>query len=450
MDPALQDLVPLAEQLSLLWTRATLFADDLLRPRNLWQLLILAFVALAALGLRHVLAARMTEWMRGLTHRPKWQLRALVILRNRLGLISFAALAWVAYLVAFETMRWPTQYRLLQLAATIGTAWVVVAFLTRLVRNPFLRRIVAWGLWIWVTLFYLGLLDETEAALDGLAVQMGGIRISVWSAISAFALILVLFAAARFVSTASAARVTRNEDLSPSMRVLVVKMLQIVLYAGAFFLGLKAVGVDLTGLAVLSGAIGVGLGFGLQKVISNLVSGVIILLDKSIKPGDVISIGDTFGWVTTLTARYVSITTRDGKEYLIPNEDLITGQVVNWSHSNDLVRLDIFFGTAYGDDPHLVRRTAIAAAKGVGRVLSAKAPVCHIVGFGDSSVDYILRFWIADPTEGLTNIRGNVYLALWDAFQAEGISIPFPQREVRMLGGDGDAGERAEGGSRVS
>ncbi|KAG1715158.1 putative MscS family protein [Nymphon striatum] len=183
------------------------------------------------------------------------------------------------------------------------------------------------------------------------------------------------------------------------MQVLAVKFIQVLLYGAAFFLGLRLVGVDLTGLAVLSGAIGVGLGFGLQKVVSNLVSGIIILLDKSIKPGDVISLGETFGWINSLGARYVSVVTRDGKEYLIPNEDLITGQVVNWSHSNDFVRLDIFFGAAYGDDPHNVRALAIEAAQKVDRVLAfPKTPVCHVVGFGDSSVDYILRFWIKDPT----------------------------------------------------
>ena len=223
--------------------------------------------------------------------------------------------------------------------------------------------------------------------------------------------------------------------------MLLVKFLQVLLFGAAFFIGLKSIGFDLTGLAVLSGAIGIGLGFGLQKVVSNLVSGIIILLDKSIKPGDVISLGKTFGWINSLGARYVSVVTRNGKEYLIPNEDLITGQVVNWSHSNDFVRLDIYFGTAYDDNPHDVRKLAIEAAKGVDRVLATRPAVCHIVGFGDSSVDYILRFWIKDPTGGLTNIRGNVYLALWDTFQKNGISIPFPQREVRMLGdemGDGD------------
>ncbi len=258
-------------------------------------------------------------------------------------------------------------------------------------------------------------------------------RISLWLVVQGIFILGLLFFAARFLSRNSAARIQKNKDISPSMQVLAVKMLQLVLYGSAFFIGLKAVGFDLTGLAVLSGAIGVGLGFGLQKVVSNLVSGVIILLDKSIKPGDVISLGETFGWINSLGARYVSITTRDGHEYLIPNEDLITGQVVNWSHSNDFVRLDLHFGTSYADNPHDVRRIAIEAANGVNRVLKERATVCHIVGFGDSSVDYMLRFWIQDPTEGLTNIRGNVYLALWDAFKEHGISIPFPQREVRML-----------------
>ena len=415
------------------WNQVVLFAEGLLRPRALWQLLLVALTALLAWLLKRWASDRMTAWMRTQTGRPKWQLRALVIIRNRLGLVFFAALTWLAYLGMLQAFRFPSWSYYLRLVAVIATAWMVVSFVARLVRNPFLRKIVNWGLWAYVTLFYLGLVDEFESALDSLAVQFGTFRLSVLGLLSAVVALGVLFTLARFLAATTTARLQRNEDLSPSMKVLVTKVLQIVLYAGAFFLGLRAVGVDLTGLAVLSGAIGVGLGFGLQKVVSNLVSGVIILLDKSIKPGDVISLGETFGWVTSLTSRYVSITTRDGKEYLIPNEDLITGQVVNWSHSNSFVRLDIYFGTAYQDDPHRVRRIAIEAAKKTTRVLEHKPPVCHIVGFGDSSVDYILRFWISDPTGGLTNIRGNVYLALWDAFQENGISIPFPQREVRHL-----------------
>ena len=178
---------------------------------------------------------------------------------------------------------------------------------------------------------------------------------------------------------------------------------------------------------------GLGLGFGLQKIVSNLVSGVIILLDKSIKPGDVISLDDTFGWITSLGARYASITTRDGREYLVPNEDFITHKVVNWTHSSDFVRLDIHFGVSYDSDPHHVKRIATEAPKTVNRVVSNPAPVCHIINFGDSSIDFKLRFWIKDPTSGLTNIRGNVYLALWDALNENNIEIPFPRRDVHMF-----------------
>ena len=428
--------IPLQDELLSIWGAVATYSQDLLRPGwKLWQVLIVLGLVAAAWLLRRVLADRMTTWMRTQTGRPKWQLRSLVMIRNRLGLIFFAALAWAAWTV-MQQITWPSRSYLVGLAASIGTAWMVVSFVARLIRNPVLRKLVTWGLWAYVTLFYLGIWDEARGALDSLGLEFGEVRISVLGVLTALVVIGVLFFIARFVAVTTSARISRNEDISPSMRVLLVKLLQVVLYAGAFFIGLKAVGFDLTGLAVLSGAIGVGLGFGLQKVVSNLVSGVIILLDKSIKPGDVISLGETFGWVTTLTSRYVSITTRDGKEYLIPNEDLITGQVVNWSHSNSFVRLDIFFGTAYGDDPHVVRRVAIAAAQGTKRVLSSTPPVCHITGFGDSSVDYVLRFWISDPTGGLTNIRGNVYLALWDAFQENGISIPFPQRELRMLGSE--------------
>ncbi|CTQ32622.1 mechanosensitive ion channel family protein [Jannaschia rubra] len=433
MEDDILETIPLRDELLSLWAQASGMVADMLQPGwKLWQCFIILGLVLLAWVLRRLAGDAMTRWMRNQTGRPKWQLRWLVIVRNRLGLVIFALLGWAVFLVMRE-VTWPSRSYLIGLAATMGTAWMVVSFVARLVRNPFLRKIVTWGLWIYVTLFYLGVLDETRQLLNDLAIEFGTFRVSALGIVTALVAIGVLFAGARVLARTTASRISKNEDISPSMRVLVVKLVQIVLYVGAFFLGLKAVGFDLTGLAVLSGAIGVGLGFGLQKVVSNLVSGFIILLDKSIKPGDVITIGDTFGWINSLTARYVSITTRDGKEYLIPNEDLITGQVVNWSHSNSFVRLDIFFGTAYGDDPHLVRKVAIEAAVDTPRVLKSTPPVCHIVGFGDSSVDYILRFWIADPTQGLTNIRGNVYLALWDAFREAGISIPFPQREVRVL-----------------
>ncbi|OUS19741.1 mechanosensitive ion channel protein [Rhodobacterales bacterium 59_46_T64] len=433
------------------WERAMAFADTMMRPWNAYQIAIALGVFAAAWVAGRIIGPRMQDWMRSREGWPKWRMRIFVVLHRRLGLILFVGMIWALVWIMRMTT-WPSRSYLLAVIAQLAFAYLVIAVLTRLISNKLLRSAVRYVGWVWVTLSILGLSDQAQAILDSASVHLGEMRLSLWILLQAGVILGALFALARFISVNSATRVRRNDDISPSMQVLVIKFMQVLLYGAAVFIGLRTIGVDLTGLAVLSGAIGVGLGFGLQKVVSNLVSGIIILLDKSIKPGDVISLGETFGWINALGARYVSVVTRDGKEYLIPNEDLITGQVVNWSHSDDFVRLDIFFGTAYEDDPHLVRKIAIEAAQSVDRVLKTKPSVCHVVGFGDSSVDYILRFWIRDPTGGLTNIRGNVYLALWDAFKEHGISIPFPQREVRMLGeaaarGDGalpsDAGKGA-------
>ena len=408
------------------------FLRSLVQEWNLYQIGIAIALFLLAHFLRGWLGPGIRSWMASRENWPKWRIRILVVIHQRLRPIFFVALIWAAVYILRE-VTWNHRSALLSIIATLATAWLFIVFITRLIKSPVLRKFVRYGAWTYATLSILNLLDEATTLLDSAGFSFGSMRFSLLLLVQAVVILGVLITVARFVTTTTSARIRTNDDISPSMQVLIVKIMQIAFYGIAFYIGVKAIGIDLTGLAVLSGAIGVGLGFGLQKVVSNLVSGVIILLDKSVKPGDVISLGETFGWINSLGARYVSVVTRDGREYLIPNEDLITGQVVNWSHSNDFVRLDIYFGTAYGDNPHDVRRIAIEAAKGVERVLSHRPPVCHIVGFGDSSVDYILRFWITDPTGGLTNIRGNVYLALWDAFKEHGISIPFPQREVRML-----------------
>ncbi|WP_413879022.1 mechanosensitive ion channel family protein [Tateyamaria sp.] len=405
----------------------------LVRPWIGYQIVLVVMLFFISHCLRIWLAPSIREWMATREGWPKWRMRVLVVIHRRLRHLFFVVLIWAVVLVMQE-VTWPSRSFMLSLVATLALAWLLVSFASRLIRSFLLRRLVRLGALIYVTLYILGIADETSQILDAAAISIGDYRLSLLMIVQGVVVIGVLVSVARFVTTSTSARVTQNEDISPSMRVLITKVVQIVFYTAAFFIGVRALGIDLTGLAVLSGAIGVGLGFGLQKVVSNLVSGVIILLDKSIKPGDVISLGDTFGWIQTLGARYASVVTRDGKEYLIPNEDLITGQVVNWSHSDEFVRLDIYFGTAYDDDPHQVRKLAIEAANGVERVLTSRPPVCHVVGFGDSSVDYILRFWITDPTGGLTNIRGKVYLALWDIFKEHDVSFPFPQRELRVLG----------------
>ncbi len=415
-----------------LWGSLVTFFKLLWLPSRRNQLIaIAALIGLSWLVAR-LLSPVLTNWLRNRENWPKWRLRLGLQIQRRLMLIVFAILSWAVVLVMRE-ITWPSRSQVIALAATIATAWVLIFFLARFITNRFLRRIVSWAAWVWVTLHLMDLTESVGKVLDRAAISFGDFRLSALTVINALVVTGLLIAGARLLSQIISARLALNEDISPTMRVLTAKLLQVILFSMALIIGLKAAGFDLTGLAVFSGAVGVGLGFGLQKVVSNLVSGIIILLDRSIKPGDVISLGDTFGWIEELGARYVSVVTRDGREYLIPNEDLVTGQVVNWSHTNKYVRLDLKFGASYADDPHKVSEIAINAAMGVGRVISGRRPVCWITGFGDSSVDYVLRFWIGDATGGLTNVRGQVFLALWDAFKQHGITIPFPQRELRLL-----------------
>ena len=210
--------------------------------------------------------------------------------------------------------------------------------------------------------------------------------------------------------------------------MLLAKLFRIAIMALAVVIVLSSVGIDLSVLAVLGGAVGVGIGFGLQKIVSNFVSGIILLADKSIKPGDVISVGDHVGLVGTMGARYTSVDTRDGREYLIPNEDLVTQRVVNWSYSSNLVRVDVKFSATYATDPRKTLATATRAAASVPRVLKNPAPVCHVIAFGNTAIEYELWFWIDDPAAGLTSVRGGVMLALWDTFEREGVGIPNPAR----------------------
>ncbi len=326
---------------------------------------------------------------------------------------------------------------LLHVAASLLIAWIAINATSALVREPLLSRAIAAVVWLVVALDIVGLLGATEDALDGFALTLGALRISLLGVLKAGFLLAILLWAAVALSRLVQARINQITGLSPSVQVLIANLLKITLVVLAVLVALNTVGIDLTALAVFSGAVGVGVGFGLQKIVSNLISGFILLLDRSIKPGDVIEIEDTFGWITSLGARYVSVRSRDGKEYLIPNEDLITHRVVNWSYSSPLVRLDVPFGVAYGSDLRRVRELAVAAAGQPSRVLKKPPPACHVTAFGDSAVDLVLRVWIEDPSNGVTNVKGEVFLALYESLAANGIQIPFPQRDIRVRDGAG-------------
>ena len=401
-----------------------------------WSSLAQLVAAAAALLLSRAVARPL---VRGLVPTIA-RLTVVPVRRVLAGLVD--ALPWLLLilLVWFEERAFEatgTAPRLLRLVESLTLAWIIIRVSSGLVRSPRLARLFAGAAWIVAALNIAGLIGPAVGLLGSMAFSIGTLRLSVLLLIKAALLLAVLIWAANLVSHVIDTRLQGTSDITPSVRVLASKLLRATLLTLAVVVALSAVGIDLTAFAVFSGAIGVGVGFGLQKVVSNLISGVILLLDRSIKPGDVIEIGSTYGWITRLNARFVSVVTRDGTEYLIPNEDLITQQVVNWSYSNDLVRLHVGFGISYDADVHAAIRLAIEAAEGVERVLAEPRPVCLLTGLGDSAVDLELRFWIADPREGTANVKSDVLLRVWDAFHAAGIEFPFPQRDLTLRDPEG-------------
>lgn len=273
--------------------------------------------------------------------------------------------------------------------------------------------------------------------LDAWGFTVGDTRFSVWSLLVVIAVVVGVLLFARIGSRLSHKLLGRITRLDSSQRLLGEKLLTIAVWALAIMVGIDLLGVDLTALAVFSGAMGLAVGFGLQKTFGNLIAGIILLMDRSIKPGDVIAIADqagneTFGQIRKIGIRAVSITTRDEREYLIPNENLMINQVENWSYSSRRVRMQVKVGVGYGSDMALAERLMLQAAGDVPRVLHDPAPSVWMAEFGDSSVNFIIHCWIVDPEQGVGNIRSDVLKRLWVLFAENGIEIPFPQRDINL------------------
>jgi len=215
--------------------------------------------------------------------------------------------------------------------------------------------------------------------------------------------------------------------------VLLIKMIRLALMAFAVAVVLSAVGINLSALAIFSGAAGVGIGFGLQKIVANFISGIILLVDKSVKPGDLVTIGDSTGRINEMKTRYISVAAGDGREFLIPNEDLVTQKVVNWTYTDKNTLVKVNFGTNYDADPRLVCKLALDIAAAAPRGIKSKTPSCILVEFAEAGMKFSLTFWIADP-DGMDNVKSEVMLSLWDAFRREGIQVPYPVREIRVRG----------------
>lgn len=324
---------------------------------------------------------------------------------------------------------------LLRAAHNLLGAWIIIRFFAGFIEYPFVARWLAALVWMVAALSTLGWLDTVVSSLDNYGFTAGDLRISLLTVIKGLVAFAAVMWVANLLARLSESQIQRMHHLTPSLRVLISKVLRVCIIVLAVVVGLNTIGIDLTSLAVFSGAVGVGLGFGLQKVVSNFISGIILLLDRSIKPGDVIAIEDTYGWVNKLSARHASVITRDGKEHLIPNELLITERVENWSYSDRNIRLKIPVGVSYNSDPRQALALMKEAAAACPRVLKSPAPRALMLGFGDSSLDLELRCWIDDPTNGIRNITSEVLLLIWDKFHEHGIEIPFPQRDVHIKSG---------------
>jgi small-conductance mechanosensitive channel len=401
------------------------------RPATLQQLGIIILLYVLARLLARWAEPRLEVWARKIKGMRRL-LRFVVGLLRRLRWLLFVLLLAFAAEIA-HVLAWPGSNYLIQTAALLSSAWLVITVVSNAIRSRTIGRLFALAVWLLVAAKILGVADSVISILDAIGFDVGSTRISLWAALRTLAYVGVIMWLASLAGNFVDNRVQRLEEMTPSLRVLIGKTARIALVVLAAMIAMEMLNIDLTSLHVLSGAIGVGIGFGLQKVVSNFIAGIIILMDESIKPGDTITLGETFGWIRELRARFVSVITRDGREFLIPNEDFITHEVVNWSFSDRFVRLDVPFGVSYRSDPHQVAELAIAAASSVARVDTRKTrPVCWMTEFGESSLKFLLRFWIDDPQRGLTNIRGKVLLALWDTFKEHGIEIPFPQREITI------------------
>lgn len=408
------------------------FLTSVLNWPTLLQIAAIAACAALSLALARLIRPATDRWAERLMCHEGGPAKAGESLRTlRYPIVLLTTLLLLRAIVAAAEQ--PTG--VLIIANSLLAAWILINFSTSLIGSREWARGVAITVWLLAALNIVGLLGPALGFLDSIAIPLGAGRVSVLDVIAALALLTVLLLAARLFGRFVGNRIERSNALTPSVKVLTQKSLQILLLTAAFLITLDYLGVDLTAFAVFSGAVGVGVGFGLQKVVSNLISGFILLLDRSIKPGDVIELEESFGWVMSLGARYVVLSTRDGKEWLIPNEDLITQRVVNWSYSNQLLRLPLKFGVSYHSDVRKAMELAVEAAKTVERVRTEPQPVCRLMGFGDNSVELELRVWITDPRQGIVNVRSEIYLSMWDLFRSNGIEIPFPQRDLHIKPG---------------
>ncbi len=354
--------------------------------------------------------------------------------------------AVAAILLAILAKAWPwSPLAALGIGMALGAATAMLVL--QILRGVHLARWMAWTVAALVFVALLsqsvGGLDPITRTLDAIGFDVGKRRLSLLSFVTVLLTIVVLIAIVRIANRAVAQALGQTRGLDATQRLLAQKLIGIALLITAFFFGIDMLGIDLTTFAIFGGAFGLAIGFGLQKTIGNLIAGIILLMDRSIKPGDVIAVGDSFGWVNKIGVRAVSVVTREGKEHLIPNEILMTQEVENWSYSDRNVRIHIPVGISYESDVDLAQELMLRAATESPRVLDTPKPVVWMTSFGDYALEHEIRLWISDPEGGMGNVKGDVLKRLWALFKEHGVEVSVPRQEVRITQLPVGAGLRA-------
>jgi small-conductance mechanosensitive channel len=331
---------------------------------------------------------------------------------------------------------------LLNIAVPLLTAMAIISFVVHLQRLVFapgnllatFERSIVWLVWIGFALYVLGLAPDIIEYFDGIGFKFGGHRISLLLIAEAVVWVVIALLLALWVGRVLEDRLMAAHGMDMTLRVMLSKLVRALLVLVAVLVVLPLVGIDLTALSVFGGALGVGLGFGLQKIASNYISGFIILLDRSVTIGDLVTIEKHTGRLTKMTARYVVVRALDGTEAIIPNETVITSAVINQSYTDRKVAISMSVQVSYDCDLDQAMSVLTEVAKRHARTLPDPPPAVHIKAFADSGINLDLAVWVEDPEQGKTNLRSDIYYGIWQEFKARGIVIPYPQREVRLLG----------------
>jgi small-conductance mechanosensitive channel len=406
------------------------------QPSTLWQAGIIGTCGLLAWLIGSYVQTRLQPVLRpgAIAEGPRTAVRTWA-----LALIPL--ILWLCLLTAttvFQRMSLPTD--LLRPAMVLAGAMVLIragVFVLRHTLSPG-SRLKAWegvltaGIWLLVALHILGWLPHIEQALDEYAVTIGAVRVSILTVVSFVLSIIMLMFVALGLTNALQWRVMKSQALDENLKIALVKLGKFLLLSLAILTALLASGIDITALAVFGGALGVGLGLGLQRVVSNFVSGVILAFEGSIRLGDVVTVGKAYGIVKEMHARHIVVHTREGLDILVPNESLLTGEITNWSYDDRKVRLGLPVQISYQDDPEAVIALLERVALQHPRVLRDPPPAGQLKGFGENGIDLELRLWVDDPEHGTGNVRSEVNRAIWKALKEAGVTIPFPQRDLHV------------------